>query len=149
MGYTPRTRRLLVAVARMPDERSTRAKCERSATLRTLAMGTTVLGIIVLLATLTQRGRIDALVAWPLSPFALTLFGLRRQTVGAVRSGGLLLASAFGLVAYADLFFPRHPYSTAVLNFIFVPAWHLLGCIVVLLLTVRPVERLWSRLTKR
>jgi hypothetical protein len=92
-------------------------------------------------------GRIDALLVWPLTPFALALFALRSPNVNTPRSVGISLVSGLAVVAYVDLLLARRT-STDVLNIIFIPLWHLLACSLLVGLTTKSVAKRWSRLTR-
>jgi hypothetical protein len=113
--------------------------------LRWLAVATTLLGAVALLVlAFRMAGGVEGLFrgfrffAWALLPFALALFGLRRSAVTAARSVGLTAASGFGLAVYSDmLFFTEHHSSTEGLVFLFIPLWQLMGCGVLLLVTMR------------
>jgi hypothetical protein len=115
---------------------------------RRVAIGVTTVAVLIFLGAHARLGgSIDALLAWPLAPFALALFALRRPNVNTARSVGISLVSGLAAVAYGDLVLARRT-STDVLNFIFVPLWHLLACGLVVGLTTSAVARLWSRLTR-
>jgi len=114
---------------------------------RRLAIGITILGALIFLVVHVRHGGgIDALLVWPLTPFALALFALRSPNVNTARSVGISLVSGLAVVAYGDLVLARRT-STDVLNIIFIPLWHLLACLLVVGLTTKPVAKLWSRLT--
>jgi len=77
------------------------------------------------------------LFMWVLVPFALGVFGLRRQASSAARSVGVLLTSGFGLLVYGGDAKSPPQGSTAGLAYVFVPLWQLMGVGLVLLITMR------------
>ena len=123
--------------------RSPRFGLSRWTAPRILATAVTVAGAGALLAAEVRLsgGEMSLLAlpffVWPLIPFAVALFGLRGPRVSGVRSIGLTVASGFGLAMYADLSLASRLSSTAGLALLFIPLWQLIGCGVVIALTIR------------
>ena len=71
----------------MEPGRPVRSESHPPESRRRLAIRVTIVGVIMFLVVHVRHGgSIDALLVWPLTPFALALFALRSANVNTARS---------------------------------------------------------------